>query len=163
MALHNCDEVAVAGFGYDMSTPRAPLHYYEKLMMSAIKESWTHNISKEKEFLQKLVKGGVIQDLTGGIWHHRPGGSRDTIRGTDITAFAHGIHVFTSNTIVLVLKTQKKQARPCSEQRRSFGRNSADLLLYPVFLLHSRDTNCVFMPSVFIRQYFNQSIRCFIL
>lgn len=67
MALHNCDEVAVAGFGYDMSTPRAPLHYYEKLMMSAIKESWTHNISKEKEFLQKLVKGGVIQDLTGGI------------------------------------------------------------------------------------------------
>ncbi|KAI2663214.1 CMP-N-acetylneuraminate-beta-1,4-galactoside alpha-2,3-sialyltransferase [Labeo rohita] len=38
MALHNCDEVAVAGFGYDMSNPHAPLHYYEKLMMSAIKE-----------------------------------------------------------------------------------------------------------------------------
>lgn len=38
MALHNCDEVAVAGFGYDMDTPRAPLHYYEKLIMSAIKE-----------------------------------------------------------------------------------------------------------------------------
>ncbi|XP_056606438.1 ST3 beta-galactoside alpha-2,3-sialyltransferase 3a isoform X1 [Triplophysa dalaica] len=67
MALHSCDEVAVAGFGYDMNTPRAPLHYYEKLMMSAIKESWTHNISKEKEFLRKLVKGGVIQDLTNGI------------------------------------------------------------------------------------------------
>uniref|UniRef100_A0A8C1XJS4 Lactosylceramide alpha-2,3-sialyltransferase n=1 Tax=Cyprinus carpio TaxID=7962 RepID=A0A8C1XJS4_CYPCA len=67
MALHNCDEVAVAGFGYDMNTPHAPLHYYEKLMMSAIKESWTHNISKEKEFLRKLVKGGVIQDLTNGI------------------------------------------------------------------------------------------------
>uniref|UniRef100_A0A673H7L5 Lactosylceramide alpha-2,3-sialyltransferase n=1 Tax=Sinocyclocheilus rhinocerous TaxID=307959 RepID=A0A673H7L5_9TELE len=67
MALHNCDEVAVAGFGYDMNTPHAPLHYYEKLMMSAIKESWTHNISKEKEFLQKLVKVGVIQDLTNGI------------------------------------------------------------------------------------------------
>ncbi|KAK7154775.1 hypothetical protein R3I93_009660 [Phoxinus phoxinus] len=67
MALHNCDEVAVAGFGYDMNTPRAPLHYYEKLKMSAIKESWTHNISKEKEFLRKLVTGGVIQDLTNGI------------------------------------------------------------------------------------------------
>lgn len=38
MALHNCDEVAVAGFGYDMNSPRAPLHYYEKLKMSAIKE-----------------------------------------------------------------------------------------------------------------------------
>ncbi|XP_050967331.1 ST3 beta-galactoside alpha-2,3-sialyltransferase 3a isoform X2 [Labeo rohita] len=67
MALHNCDEVAVAGFGYDMSNPHAPLHYYEKLMMSAIKESWTHNIFREKEFLRKLVKGGVIQDLTNGI------------------------------------------------------------------------------------------------
>ncbi|KAM6962645.1 CMP-N-acetylneuraminate-beta-1,4-galactoside alpha-2,3-sialyltransferase-like [Aplochiton taeniatus] len=67
MALHNCDEVAVAGFGYNMSTPLAPLHYYEKIRMSAIKESWTHNISKEKEFLMKLVKAGVIQDLTNGI------------------------------------------------------------------------------------------------
>ncbi|XP_040896511.1 ST3 beta-galactoside alpha-2,3-sialyltransferase 3a [Toxotes jaculatrix] len=67
MALHNCDEVAVAGFGYNMSTPHAPLHYYEKIKMSAIKESWTHNISKEKEFLMKLVKAGVIQDWTNGI------------------------------------------------------------------------------------------------
>ncbi|KAL1280113.1 hypothetical protein QQF64_014713, partial [Cirrhinus molitorella] len=54
MALHNCDEVAVAGFGYDMNTPHAPLHYYETVKMSAIKESWTHNIAKEKEFLRKL-------------------------------------------------------------------------------------------------------------
>ncbi|XP_036376658.1 CMP-N-acetylneuraminate-beta-1,4-galactoside alpha-2,3-sialyltransferase-like isoform X1 [Megalops cyprinoides] len=67
MALHNCDEVAVAGFGYDMSTPHAPLHYYETVKMSAIKESWTHNISKEKEFLRKLVKAGVLTDLTNGI------------------------------------------------------------------------------------------------
>ncbi|KAM7400937.1 hypothetical protein PAMA_005229 [Pampus argenteus] len=67
MALHNCDEVAVAGFGYDMNTPHAPLHYYETVKMSAIKESWTHNISKEKEFLRKLVKANVIIDLTNGI------------------------------------------------------------------------------------------------
>ncbi|XP_060900307.1 ST3 beta-galactoside alpha-2,3-sialyltransferase 3b isoform X3 [Labrus mixtus] len=67
MALHNCDEVAVAGFGYDMNTPHAPLHYYETVKMSAIKESWTHNISKEKEFLRKLVKSKVITDLTHGI------------------------------------------------------------------------------------------------
>ncbi|MEQ2311065.1 CMP-N-acetylneuraminate-beta-1,4-galactoside alpha-2,3-sialyltransferase [Ameca splendens] len=38
MALHNCDEVAVAGFGYDMTSPHAPLHYYEKVKMSAIKD-----------------------------------------------------------------------------------------------------------------------------
>ncbi|XP_047445120.1 ST3 beta-galactoside alpha-2,3-sialyltransferase 3b isoform X3 [Mugil cephalus] len=67
MALHNCDEVAVAGFGYDMNTPHAPLHYYETVKMSAIKESWTHNISKEKEFLRKLVRANVITDLTNGI------------------------------------------------------------------------------------------------
>ncbi|XP_061588621.1 ST3 beta-galactoside alpha-2,3-sialyltransferase 3b isoform X2 [Cololabis saira] len=67
MALHNCDEVAVAGFGYDMNTPNAPLHYYETVKMSVIKESWTHNISKEKEFLRKLVKANVITDLTNGI------------------------------------------------------------------------------------------------
>ncbi|KAJ8011350.1 hypothetical protein DPEC_G00057240 [Dallia pectoralis] len=67
MALHNCDEVAVAGFGYDMNKPYLPLHYYEKVKMSAIKESWTHNISKEKEFLRKLVKAKVIADLTNGI------------------------------------------------------------------------------------------------
>ncbi|XP_022056378.1 ST3 beta-galactoside alpha-2,3-sialyltransferase 3b isoform X2 [Acanthochromis polyacanthus] len=67
MALHNCDEVSVAGFGYDMNTPTAPLHYYETVKMSAIKESWTHNISKEKEFLRKLVKANVITDLTNGI------------------------------------------------------------------------------------------------
>nr|XP_055058570.1 ST3 beta-galactoside alpha-2,3-sialyltransferase 3b isoform X5 [Misgurnus anguillicaudatus] len=67
MALHNCDEVAVAGFGYDMNAPHTPLHYYETVKMSAIKESWTHNISKEKEFLRKLVKANVITDLTNGI------------------------------------------------------------------------------------------------
>ncbi|XP_030428721.1 CMP-N-acetylneuraminate-beta-1,4-galactoside alpha-2,3-sialyltransferase isoform X3 [Gopherus evgoodei] len=67
MALHNCDEVAVAGFGYDMNSPNAPLHYYESVRMSAIKESWTHNIQRETEFLRKLVKARVITDLTSGI------------------------------------------------------------------------------------------------
>ncbi|XP_069498510.1 CMP-N-acetylneuraminate-beta-1,4-galactoside alpha-2,3-sialyltransferase isoform X2 [Ambystoma mexicanum] len=67
MALHNCDEVAVAGFGYDMNVPNALLHYYETIKMAAIKESWTHNIQREKEFLKKLVKAGVISDLTSGI------------------------------------------------------------------------------------------------
>lgn len=38
MALHNCDEIAVAGFGYDLNTPHAPLHYYEGVKMSAIKD-----------------------------------------------------------------------------------------------------------------------------
>ncbi|XP_065411382.1 CMP-N-acetylneuraminate-beta-1,4-galactoside alpha-2,3-sialyltransferase isoform X2 [Chrysemys picta bellii] len=45
MALHNCDEVAVAGFGYDMNSPNAPLHYYESIKMSAIKEGSLHALA----------------------------------------------------------------------------------------------------------------------
>ncbi|XP_051789204.1 LOW QUALITY PROTEIN: ST3 beta-galactoside alpha-2,3-sialyltransferase 3a [Erpetoichthys calabaricus] len=67
MSLHNCDEVAVAGFGYDMNNPFALMHYYENVKNVTIKESWTHNIPKEKEFLKKLVKAKVITDLTNGI------------------------------------------------------------------------------------------------
>ncbi|KAJ7986381.1 hypothetical protein DPEC_G00339320 [Dallia pectoralis] len=67
MALHNCDEVDVAGFGYDMGKPHAPLHYYENTRMAAMNESSTHNICQEKEFLIKLLKEGVIRDLTNGI------------------------------------------------------------------------------------------------
>lgn len=47
MALHNCDEVAVAGFGYNMNTPHAPLHYYEKIRMSAIKQVTSQDASEE--------------------------------------------------------------------------------------------------------------------
>uniref|UniRef100_A0A8C4R5Q1 Lactosylceramide alpha-2,3-sialyltransferase n=1 Tax=Eptatretus burgeri TaxID=7764 RepID=A0A8C4R5Q1_EPTBU len=67
MALHLCDHVAVAGFGYDLLDDDAYLHYYESTRMSAIKESWTHNIEKEKEFLRKLVDARIIFDLTGRI------------------------------------------------------------------------------------------------
>uniref|UniRef100_UPI00358E2455 CMP-N-acetylneuraminate-beta-1,4-galactoside alpha-2,3-sialyltransferase-like isoform X2 n=1 Tax=Myxine glutinosa TaxID=7769 RepID=UPI00358E2455 len=67
MALHLCDQVAVAGFGYDLLDDDAYLHYYESTRMSAIKESWTHNIEKEKEFLRKLVDARIILDLTGRI------------------------------------------------------------------------------------------------
>ncbi|MBZ3873423.1 CMP-N-acetylneuraminate-beta-1,4-galactoside alpha-2,3-sialyltransferase [Sciurus carolinensis] len=67
MVLHGCDEVAVTGFGRDMSTPNAPLHYYETMCMAVIKESWTRNIQREKEFLRKLVKAHVSTDLSNGI------------------------------------------------------------------------------------------------
>lgn len=36
-------------------------------------QSWTHNISKEKEFLRKLVKANIITDLTNGIWTSQGG------------------------------------------------------------------------------------------
>uniref|UniRef100_A0A6I8P864 CMP-N-acetylneuraminate-beta-1,4-galactoside alpha-2,3-sialyltransferase n=1 Tax=Ornithorhynchus anatinus TaxID=9258 RepID=A0A6I8P864_ORNAN len=49
MALHNCDEVAVAGFGYDMNSPNTPLHYYEAIKMSAIKETFAKGPEESAE------------------------------------------------------------------------------------------------------------------
>ena len=67
LALRFCDEVAVAGFGYDTTRPNAALHYYDKLKMSEIKHSWTHSVNNEQKMLYQLVDQGVIQDLTGGL------------------------------------------------------------------------------------------------
>lgn len=36
-------------------------------LLPILPQSWTHNISKEKEFLRKLVKANIITDLTNGI------------------------------------------------------------------------------------------------
>jgi len=37
MALQLCDQVSLAGFGYDMQHPEARLHYYETIRMDAMK------------------------------------------------------------------------------------------------------------------------------
>lgn len=65
MALHNCDEVAVAGFGYNMSTPHAPLHYYEKIRMSAIKEVTTDPVHWISHTILKLILNTVFGDSNG--------------------------------------------------------------------------------------------------
>lgn len=62
-----CDEVSLAGFGYNMSQQGAPLHYYDHLSMSVMLQQTTHNVGKETELLQSLVREGTITDLTGGI------------------------------------------------------------------------------------------------
>ncbi|XP_070563470.1 CMP-N-acetylneuraminate-beta-1,4-galactoside alpha-2,3-sialyltransferase-like isoform X2 [Ptychodera flava] len=67
MAIRMCDEVHVAGFGYDFSKPELPIHYYENTKMKVIASHHTHNVPLEKQFLKKLVDNGVIKDLTGGI------------------------------------------------------------------------------------------------
>ncbi|XP_039179008.1 CMP-N-acetylneuraminate-beta-1,4-galactoside alpha-2,3-sialyltransferase isoform X2 [Crotalus tigris] len=60
MVLHNCDEVAVAGFGYDMNSPNAPLHYYENIKMSAIKE-W---ITYQKWHTVSCLHRGLFKQMT---------------------------------------------------------------------------------------------------
>ncbi|XP_072169253.1 CMP-N-acetylneuraminate-beta-1,4-galactoside alpha-2,3-sialyltransferase-like [Diadema setosum] len=67
MALRVCDEVAVAGFGYNPDKPSAPLHYYDSLPMREIWRSWTHDIHHERVFLRLMKQQGIITDLTGGI------------------------------------------------------------------------------------------------
>ncbi|KAM9329482.1 lactosylceramide alpha-2,3-sialyltransferase [Gastrophryne carolinensis] len=67
LATHLCDEVSVAGFGYDLQYPDRPLHYYDNLCMNAMNRQKMHDITKERKLLQKLVKEGVLKDLSGGL------------------------------------------------------------------------------------------------
>ncbi|KAM7388992.1 hypothetical protein PAMP_022993 [Pampus punctatissimus] len=62
-----CDEVSLAGFGYNLYQQGIPLHYYDHLHMSAMHLQKMHNVDRETELLQSFVKGGTITDLTGGI------------------------------------------------------------------------------------------------
>ncbi|XP_006003188.1 lactosylceramide alpha-2,3-sialyltransferase [Latimeria chalumnae] len=67
LATHMCDEVSLAGFGYNLSQPHTPLHYYENISMNAMKGQTMHNVTREHLFLQKLVQEGIVTDLSGGI------------------------------------------------------------------------------------------------
>ncbi|XP_026045966.1 ST3 beta-galactoside alpha-2,3-sialyltransferase 7 [Astatotilapia calliptera] len=67
MALQMCDQVSLAGFGYDMQHPEARLHYYEAIRMDTMKSQVVHDVTAEKLFLKDLVAAGVVTDLTGGV------------------------------------------------------------------------------------------------
>ncbi|GCB66804.1 hypothetical protein scyTo_0013618 [Scyliorhinus torazame] len=67
LATHLCDEVSLVGFGYNLSQPQTPLHYYENVRMNAMKAQTMHNVETERKFLEDLVKAGVVTDLSGGI------------------------------------------------------------------------------------------------
>ncbi|XP_059372570.1 lactosylceramide alpha-2,3-sialyltransferase isoform X2 [Carassius carassius] len=67
LATYLCDEVSLAGFGYNLSQKDAPLHYYDHRLMSSMLKEVTHNVQTETAFLKRLVTSGSITDLTGGI------------------------------------------------------------------------------------------------
>ncbi|XP_037322041.2 ST3 beta-galactoside alpha-2,3-sialyltransferase 7 isoform X2 [Pungitius pungitius] len=67
MALQLCDQVSLAGFGYNMQHPGARLHYYESIRMEAIKAQVVHDVNAEKLFLRELVAAGAVEDLTGAL------------------------------------------------------------------------------------------------
>ncbi|KAF7219974.1 ST3 beta-galactoside alpha-2,3-sialyltransferase 7 isoform X2 [Nothobranchius furzeri] len=66
-ALQLCDQVSLAGFGYDMQHPEARLHYYEAIRMDSMKVQVVHDVSAEKLFLRDLVSSGTVTDLTGAL------------------------------------------------------------------------------------------------
>ncbi|XP_042546406.1 lactosylceramide alpha-2,3-sialyltransferase isoform X1 [Dipodomys spectabilis] len=67
LATHLCDEVSLVGFGYDLNQPRTPLHYFGNQCMAAMDWQTMHNVTTETKFLLKLIKEGIVKDLSGGI------------------------------------------------------------------------------------------------
>lgn len=67
LATYICDEVSLAGFGYNLSQKNAPLHYYDELSITAMLKEAMHDIQTETALLKQLVMSGTITDLTGGI------------------------------------------------------------------------------------------------
>ncbi|KAF7646352.1 hypothetical protein LDENG_00189180 [Lucifuga dentata] len=60
-----CDEVSLAGFGYDLSQQGAPLHYFDQQPMSTMLQQKMHNVDRETKLLQSLVSGpklGLLLD-----------------------------------------------------------------------------------------------------
>ncbi|XP_048035595.1 lactosylceramide alpha-2,3-sialyltransferase isoform X2 [Megalobrama amblycephala] len=67
LATYICDEVSLAGFGYNLSQKEAPLHYYDDRPMTSMLKEAMHDVQTETVFLKHLVTSGSITDLTGGI------------------------------------------------------------------------------------------------
>ncbi|XP_038620259.1 CMP-N-acetylneuraminate-beta-galactosamide-alpha-2,3-sialyltransferase 4-like, partial [Tachyglossus aculeatus] len=64
LALHLCDLVHIAGFGYpDPSNKNQSIHYYEKVMPKAMKLSG-HNVSQEALAIKQLLDIKAIKNLT---------------------------------------------------------------------------------------------------
>ncbi|KFO11638.1 CMP-N-acetylneuraminate-beta-galactosamide-alpha-2, 3-sialyltransferase 4, partial [Balearica regulorum gibbericeps] len=63
LALHMCQEVNIAGFGYPGNHDNTtPIHYYDT-GRSREKELFQHNITAERNWLLKMIKSGVIADI----------------------------------------------------------------------------------------------------
>ncbi|XP_059378204.1 lactosylceramide alpha-2,3-sialyltransferase-like [Carassius carassius] len=67
LATYLCDEVSLAGFGYNLSQKDAPLHYYDHRLMTSMLKEAMHDVHTETAFLKRLITSGSITDLTGGI------------------------------------------------------------------------------------------------
>ncbi|XP_072281991.1 CMP-N-acetylneuraminate-beta-galactosamide-alpha-2,3-sialyltransferase 4-like isoform X2 [Pyxicephalus adspersus] len=62
-AIHFCDLVHIAGFGYPNFNDTQPIHYYDKSSMKALRKS-THKMPLEAMAIRNLLQNNVIQNLT---------------------------------------------------------------------------------------------------
>ncbi|ELV12850.1 Type 2 lactosamine alpha-2,3-sialyltransferase [Tupaia chinensis] len=64
LAFHICHEVHLAGFKYNFSDLKSPLHYYGNATMSLMNESAYHNVSAEQLFLKDIMEKNFVVNLT---------------------------------------------------------------------------------------------------
>ncbi|XP_072283110.1 CMP-N-acetylneuraminate-beta-galactosamide-alpha-2,3-sialyltransferase 4-like [Pyxicephalus adspersus] len=62
-AIHFCDLVHIAGFGYPNFNDTQPIHYYDKSSMKALRVT-EHKIPLEAMAIRELLRHNVIQNLT---------------------------------------------------------------------------------------------------
>ncbi|KAM9671043.1 type 2 lactosamine alpha-2,3-sialyltransferase isoform 3-T3 [Dama dama] len=64
LAFHICHEVHLAGFKYNFSDLKSPLHYYGNATMSLMSENEYHNVTAEQLFLKDIIEKNFVTDLT---------------------------------------------------------------------------------------------------
>ncbi|KAM9519628.1 CMP-N-acetylneuraminate-beta-galactosamide-alpha-2,3-sialyltransferase 4 isoform 2-T2 [Guaruba guarouba] len=64
LALHFCDLVHIAGFGYpDSANKKQTIHYYEQITLKSMAAS-EHNVSHEAVAIKRMLELGLIKNLT---------------------------------------------------------------------------------------------------
>ncbi|XP_046514535.1 type 2 lactosamine alpha-2,3-sialyltransferase isoform X2 [Equus quagga] len=64
LAFHICHEVHLAGFKYNFSDLKSPLHYYGNSTMSLMNASSYHNLTAEQLFLKDIIEKNFVINLT---------------------------------------------------------------------------------------------------
>ncbi|XP_064029239.1 CMP-N-acetylneuraminate-beta-galactosamide-alpha-2,3-sialyltransferase 4 isoform X2 [Pogoniulus pusillus] len=64
LALHFCDLVHIAGFGYpDSAQGKQSIHYYEQITLKSMAAS-EHNVSREAVAIRRMLQLGLVKNLT---------------------------------------------------------------------------------------------------
>ncbi|XP_008829474.1 type 2 lactosamine alpha-2,3-sialyltransferase isoform X2 [Nannospalax galili] len=64
LAFHICHEVHLAGFRYNFSDLKSPLHYYGRATMDLMSKNAYHNVTAEQLFLKDIIEKKLVISLT---------------------------------------------------------------------------------------------------